>query len=275
ANPVFIDYVAPLTVVILIALFAAQSRGTAKVAALFGPVMVIWFISIAIAGGMHIADDPHVLLAINPLYGLQFLLSHGTIGLVTLGAVFLAVTGGEALYADLGHFGRKPIQSAWMFFVLPALLINYFGQGALVLSDPGTIENSFYRMVPEFLLFPLVALATAATVIASQAVVTGAYSLVRQGVQLGLLPRFEVRYTSETHAGQIYLPRVNRLLLIGVLLLVLLFRTSSGLASAYGIAVSTTMVADGIMGFVVIWKLWNWRAATAAAVIVPFVIVDM
>ena len=195
--------------------------------------------------------------------------------MVTLGAVFLAVTGGEALYADLGHFGRKPIQAGWLYFVLPSLLINYFGQGALVLSNPAAIENSFYRMVPEILLLPLVVLATAATVIASQAVITGAYSLTRQAVQLGLLPRFEVRYTSETHAGQIYLPRVNRLLLIGVLLLVLLFRTSSGLASAYGIAVSTTMVADGIMGFVVIWKLWNWRAATAAAVIVPFVVVDM
>ncbi|MDB5639949.1 MAG: trkD, partial [Bradyrhizobium sp.] len=161
------------------------------------------------------------------------------------------------------------------YFVLPSLLINYFGQGALVLSDPSAIENSFYRMVPEIVLLPLVVLATAATVIASQAVITGAYSLTRQAVQLGLLPRFEVRYTSETHAGQIYLPRVNRLLLIGVLLLVLLFRTSSGLASAYGIAVSTTMVADGIMGFVVIWRLWNWRAATAAALIVPFVVVDM
>jgi KUP system potassium uptake protein len=193
---------------------------------------------------------------------------------VTLGAVFLAVTGGEALYADLGHFGRKPIQAGWLYFVLPSLLLNYFGQGALVLSHPDAIENSFYRMVPEVLLLPLVALATAATVIASQAVITGAYSLTRQAVQLGLLPRFEVRYTSETHAGQIYLPRVNRLLLIGVLLLVLLFRTSSGLASAYGIAVSTTMVTDGIMGFVVIWKLWNWRAATAAAVIMPLVIVD-
>jgi KUP system potassium uptake protein len=264
-----------LTICILVVLFSVQRSGTARVASAFGPVMVVWFATLSVMGLMHIMDDPTVLAAINPWYGVQFLLSHGTIGLVTLGAVFLAVTGGEALYADLGHFGRKPIQSAWMFFVLPALLINYFGQGALVLSDPKAIENSFYRMVPEFLLFPLVALATAATVIASQAVITGAYSLVGQAVQLGLLPRFEVRYTSESHAGQIYLPRVNRLLLIGVLLLVLLFRTSSGLASAYGIAVSTTMVCDGIMGFVVIWKLWNWKAATAAALIVPFVVVDM
>ena len=275
ATPALEHYVVPLTVFILVALFAVQSGGTARVASAFGPVMVVWFATLAVMGLVHISDDPSVLAAINPWYALDFLLTHGTIGLVTLGAVFLAVTGGEALYADLGHFGRKPIQAGWLYFVLPSLLINYFGQGALVLSDPAAIENSFYRMVPEILLLPLVVLATAATVIASQAVITGAYSLTRQAVQLGLLPRFEVRYTSETHAGQIYLPRVNRLLLIGVLLLVLLFRTSSNLASAYGIAVSTTMVADGIMGFVVIWKLWNWRAATAAALIVPFVVVDM
>jgi KUP system potassium uptake protein len=274
-TPALEHYVVPLTVFILVALFAVQRGGTARVASAFGPVMVVWFSVIAAMGLVHISDDPSVLVAINPWYAVQFLLSHGTIGMVTLGAVFLAVTGGEALYADLGHFGRKPIQAGWLYFVLPALLINYFGQGALVLSNPAAVENSFYRMVPEILVLPLVVLATAATVIASQAVITGAYSLTRQAVQLGLLPRFEVRYTSETHAGQIYLPRVNRLLLIGVLLLVLLFRTSSNLASAYGIAVSTTMVADGIMGFVVIWKLWNWRAATAAALIVPFVVVDM
>src|SRR5438874_12496706 len=275
AAPALEHYVGPLTVFILGALFSVQSGGTARVASAFGPVMVVWFATIAVMGLIHISDDPSVLAAINPWYGIQFLLSHGIIGLVTLGAVFLAVTGGEALYADLGHFGRKPIQGAWLYLVLPSLLINYFGQGALVLSNPAAIENSFYRMVPDILLLPLVVLATAATVIASQAVITGAYSLIRQAVQLGLLPRFEVRYTSETHAGQIYLPRVNRMLLIGVVLLVLLFRTSSGLASAYGIAVSTTMVVDGVMGFVVIWKLWNWRAATAAAVILPFVVVDM
>jgi KUP system potassium uptake protein len=275
AAPALEHYVVPLTVFILVVLFSVQSGGTARVATAFGPVMVLWFSVLAVMGLVHISDDPSVLAAINPWYGIQFLLSHGAIGLVTLGAVFLAVTGGEALYADLGHFGRKPIRSGWFFLVLPALLINYFGQGALVLSNPAAIENSFYRMVPESFLLPLIVLATASTVIASQAVITGAYSLVRQAVQLGLLPRFEVRFTSETHAGQIYLPRVNMLLLIGVLLLVLLFRTSSGLASAYGIAVSTTMVADGIMGFVVIWKLWNWKAATAAAVIVPFVVVDM
>jgi KUP system potassium uptake protein len=275
AAPALEHYVVPLTVFILVVLFSVQSRGTARVASAFGPVMVVWFATLGILGLVHIADDPSVLVAINPLYAVKFLLSHGMIGLVTLGAVFLAVTGGEALYADLGHFGRKPIQAGWLYFVLPSLLLNYFGQGALVLSHPEAIENSFYRMVPNGLLLPMVVLATAATVIASQAVITGAFSLTRQAVQLGLLPRFEVRFTSETHAGQIYLPRVNTLLLIGVMFLVLMFRTSSNLGSAYGIAVSTTMVADGIMGFVVIWKLWNWRVATAAALIIPLVTVDL
>src|SRR5207302_6922169 len=187
--------------------------------------MVTWFGTIALAGLLHIRDDPGVLFAINPTYGISFLLVHGQIGLVTLGAVFLVVTGGEALYADLGHFGRKPIQTAWFGLVLPALLLNYFGQGAKVLADPAAIENPFYRLVPEPLLPAMIVLATAATVIASQAVITGAYSLTRQAIQLGLLPRLAIRHTSEAHSGQIYLPRVNGALLIGVLLLVGLFRT--------------------------------------------------
>src|SRR5215475_4297045 len=220
ASPAFTEFVVPLTVVILIALFAAQSRGTAKVAAMFGPIMVIWFLSIAIAGALHIRDDPSVLFAINPYYGIEFLIHHGTVGLVTLGAVFLVVTGGEALYADLGHFGRKPIQMAWLGIVLPALLINYFGQGAKVLADPAAIENPFYRLVPENFLIPMVVLATAATVIASQAVITGAYSLVHQAIQLGLLPRLAILHTSASQAGQIYIPRVTVALLVGVLLLV-------------------------------------------------------
>ncbi len=275
ASPAFSDYVAPLTVVILIGLFAAQSRGTAKVAAMFGPIMVVWFVAIAIAGALHIRDDPHVLAAINPLYGIEFLVDHGAIGLVTLGAVFLVVTGGEALYADLGHFGRKPIQTAWLCLVLPALLINYFGQGAKVLADPAAIENPFYRLVPESLLLPMIVLATAATVIASQAVITGAYSLVHQAIQLGLLPRLAILHTSASHVGQIYIPRVTVALLIGVLLLVGLFRTSSALASAYGIAVATTMVVDGLLAFFVIWKLWQWPLWKALLLIVPFVIVDV
>ena len=275
ATPALQDYVVPLTVLIIIALFSVQSRGTAMVAAAFGPVMIVWFLTLAVLGVSHISDDPGVLAAINPWYAIKFLGAHPAIGLVTLGAVFLVVTGGEALYADLGHFGRKPIQFAWLGFVLPALLLNYFGQGALVLAHPEAIESPFYKLAPEQLVLPLVLLATAASVIASQAVITGAFSIVRQAVQLGLLPRFEVRYTSAAHAGQIYLPRVNLMLLIGVLLLVGLFRTSSGLAGAYGIAVSTTMVADAIMAFFVVWKLWNWRVATAAALIVPFVVIDL
>nr|Q07Q28.1 RecName: Full=Probable potassium transport system protein Kup 2 [Rhodopseudomonas palustris BisA53] len=274
AAPALQHYVVPLTVGILVALFAFQRWGTAKVASAFGPVMVLWFSTLAVLGLLHINDDPSVIAAINPWYAVEFMLSHGVIALVTIGAVFLAVTGGEALYADLGHFGRKPIQAGWLFFVLPSLLLNYFGQGAMVLAHPDAVENTFYRMVPENLLVPMILLATAATVIASQAVITGAFSLISQAVQLGLLPRFEVRYTSETHAGQIYLPRVNMLLLAGVLLLVLLFHSSSALAAAYGIAVSTTMVVDGVMGFVVVWKLWGWRPAAAAALIIPFVAVD-
>jgi KUP system potassium uptake protein len=275
ANPAFAEYVAPLAVIILIGLFAAQSSGTAKVAALFGPVMVTWFAAIAIAGAMHIADDPHVLMALNPIYGVVFLLNHGQIGLITLGAVFLAVTGGEALYADLGHFGRKPIQTAWLYLVLPALLINYFGQGAKVLADPGAIENPFYRLVPESFLLPMILLATAATVIASQAVITGTYSLVHQAIQLGLLPRLAILHTSASHVGQIYIPRVTMALLLGVLLLVGLFRTSSALASAYGIAVATTMVVDGLLFFFVVWKLWKWPFWQGLLLVVPFVIVDV
>jgi KUP system potassium uptake protein len=275
ASPAFSEFVAPLAVAILIGLFAAQSRGTAKVAAMFGPIMVVWFIAIAIAGVLHIRDDPHVLAAINPLYGIEFLLEHGQIGLVTLGAVFLVVTGGEALYADLGHFGRKPIQTAWLCLVLPALLINYFGQGAKVLADPIAIENPFYRLVPEIFLLPMIVLATAATVIASQAVITGAYSLVHQAIQLGLLPRLTILHTSASHVGQIYIPRVTVSLLLGVLLLVGLFRTSSALASAYGIAVATTMVVDGVLAFIVIWKQWKWPLWKAALLMTPFVIVDV
>ena len=248
ATPAFEPYVVPLAVVILVGLFAVQSRGTARVATFFGPITLIWFIAIAIAGVYHIAANPTVISALNPWHAVSFLSDHGMIGLITLGAVFLAVTGAEALYADLGHFGRHPIQFAWIALVLPALMLNYLGQGALVLANPKAIENPFFLLYPEWALLPMVALATCATVIASQAVITGAYSLTRQAIQLGLLPRLEIRHTSETQAGQIYMPRVNTLLLVGVLLLVALFRSSSSLASAYGIAVTGTMVVTGYDG---------------------------
>ena len=215
-----------------------------------------------------------VFAALNPYYAVMFLASHGLIGLITLGAVFLAVTGGEALYSDLGHFGRKPIQAAWFGLVLPALVINYFGQGALLLSDPSAISNPFYKLVPEMLLLPMVILATCATAIASQAVITGAYSLTYQAIQLGLLPRLAITHTSASHFGQIYIPRVNTALLIGVLLLVLIFDTSSRLAHAYGVAVTTTMVVDGLLGFIVIWRLWKWDWWKAALLMVPLIFID-
>jgi len=275
ATPAFDPFIVPLTVAILLVLFAVQSRGTAKVAAFFGPITVIWFVAIAIPGIISVAADPEVLLAFNPLYGVEFLASHGVIGLFTLGAVFLAVTGAEALYADLGHFGRKPIQTAWIGLVLPSLAVNYLGQGALVLADPKAIENPFFLLYPDWALLPMVALATAATVIASQAVITGAYSLSQQAIQLGLMPRLEIRHTSESHYGQIYMPRVNTFLLVGVLLLVAMFRSSSALASAYGIAVTGTMVVTGMMAFVVVWKVWHWSPLAAAALIAPFLCIDL
>jgi KUP system potassium uptake protein len=271
----FDPYVVPLTLIILFALFAVQARGTARVAAFFGPVMCVWFGVIAIAALPQIARQPEVLLALNPLHAVSFMLHHGIIGFVTLGAVFLAVTGAEALYADLGHFGKRPIQTAWLAIVLPSLTLNYMGQGALVIADPKALENPFFLMFPDWALLPMVALATVATVIASQAVITGAYSLTRQAIQLGLLPRFEIRHTSESHSGQIYIPRVNLLLLIVVVLLVLLFRSSSALASAYGISVTGTMVVTAMMGFVVIWKGWRWSAFAAAALIAPFLLLDL
>jgi KUP system potassium uptake protein len=275
ATPAFDPYVVPLTVIILLALFAVQSRGTARVAAFFGPVMCIWFVIIAVAAIPPIFRRPEVLYALNPVHAVSFMLHHGIIGFVTLGAVFLAVTGAEALYADLGHFGKRPIQTAWFSIVLPSLALNYLGQAAVVIADPAAIKNPFFLMFPDQALIPMVVLATAATVIASQAVITGAYSLTRQAIQLGLLPRFEVRHTSESHSGQIYIPRVNLLLLIAVVLLVLLFRSSGALASAYGISVTGTMVVTAMMGFVVIWRVWKWSPLAAGALIAPFLLLDL
>jgi KUP system potassium uptake protein len=274
-TPTFDPYVVPITVLILLVLFAVQSRGTAKVAAFFGPVMLLWFVVIALAGLWHIGQNWSVLLAFNPYYGIHFLLHHGIVGFYTLGAVFLVLTGSEALYADLGHFGRSPIRSAWLSVVLPALLLNYLGQGAVVLSDPKSIENPFFLLFPDWGLLPMVALATIATVIASQAVITGAYSLTRQAIQLGLLPRLEIRHTSESLFGQIFMPRVNAMLLFGVLLLVGLFRSSSALASAYGIAVTGTMVVTAMMAIVVIWRVWGWPLIGALALMLPFLFIDI
>jgi KUP system potassium uptake protein len=274
-TPRFDPYIVPVTVVILAALFAVQSRGTAKVAIFFGPITLIWFVAIAVAGMVHTVGNPAVLLALNPVHAVGFLLNHGFIGLITLGAVFLAVTGAEALYADLGHFGRAPIQAAWVGLVLPALALNYLGQGALLLADPKALENPFFLLYPDWMLLPMVILATAATVIASQAVITGAYSLSQQAIQLGLLPRLEIRHTSETQHGQIFMPRVNFYLLAGVLFLVLMFRSSSALAAAHGIAVTGTMVVTAVMALIVIRKVWHWSPLAAAALMVPFLLIDL
>ena len=263
-----------LTIVILVGLFAVQSHGTAKVAQYFGPVMLLWFAALAAGGLVHIIDDPRVFLALNPVLGVQFILTHGMVGLVVMGLVFLAVTGAEALYADLGHFGRKPIQLAWLVLVQPALILNYFGQGALLLAHPEAIDNPFYRLYPSWALIPMVVLATVATVIASQAVITGAFSFTRQAIQLGLLPRLAIRHTSESIAGQIYLPRVNQLLFVGVLLVTLTFRSSSELAAAYGLSVTATMVVDSLMAFFVVWRYWGWPVWKAALLMVPLLQVE-
>ncbi len=273
-NRAFDPYVVPLTALILIVLFSVQARGTASVAAFFGPVMCLWFMLIAAPGLYYIAANPGILSALNPFYGVAFLFTHGMVGLATLGAVFLAVTGAEALYADLGHFGKRPIQLAWLGLVLPSLALNYLGQGAAVLADATTLKNPFFLLYPDWALLPMVLLATAATVIASQAVITGAYSLTRQAIQLGLLPRLEIRHTSESREGQIYMPRINGVLLVGVLILVGIFRSSEGLASAYGIAVTGTMVVDALMAFIVVWKVWRWSPLAAVALMAPFVLVD-
>jgi KUP system potassium uptake protein len=272
--PALSDAVLPITIAILVGLFVVQSRGTAAVAQFFGPIMLVWFIVLTIGGMIHLIDDPRVFLALNPALGVEFVLTHGIVGLAVMGLVFLVATGAEALYADLGHFGRKPIQFAWLGIVQPALIINYFGQGALLLAHPEAIENPFYRLYPGWALIPMVVLATLATVIASQAVITGAFSFTRQAIQLGLLPRLEIRHTSESVAGQIYLPRVNQVLFVGVVLVTLTFRNSSNLAAAYGLSVTATMVIDSLMAFFVVWRCWGWPVWKVAALMVPLLLIE-
>jgi KUP system potassium uptake protein len=274
-SPKLAAFVLPATIVILILLFLVQSRGTAGMAAFFGPIMVVFFFTIAILGVMHIPEAWNILGALSPFRGVVFLYSHGAIGFVVLGSVFLAVTGGEALYADMGHFGRAPIQASWIFLVLPALILNYLGQGAHIIADVKAVENPYYQMAPAWGLMPLIILSTIATVIASQAVITGAFSLARQAIQLGLLPRLEIVHTSDTLEGQLFIPRVNRILLFGVLALVLMFRSSDALANAYGIAVSGTMVATTALAFFVVWRLWRWPLWGALALVCVFLSIDV
>jgi KUP system potassium uptake protein len=274
-TPLFDPYVIPITILILVTLFMVQSRGTGRVAIFFGPIMLVWFLSIAALGISHIGDAPRIFNAFNPLHGIRFLLAHGMVGFLVLGSVFLAVTGAEALYADMGHFGRRPIQVAWIFLILPSLVINYLGQGALILRHPGAMENPFFLAAPGWAVLPLVILATLATVIASQATITGAFSLARQAIQLGLLPRLEIQHTSHMQEGQIFIPRVNRILLIGVILLVLMFKSSSALASAYGIAVTASLIVDSCLAFVVVRRLWNWPLWGALLTVGGFLTIEI
>jgi KUP system potassium uptake protein len=264
----------PITLVVLFILFYAQSKGTHIVGAFFGPIMFFWFLTLALLGIINIASEPHVLMAINPLYAFQFFQLSPMVAFVALGAVVLSVTGAEALYADMGHFGRHPIRLAWFIFVLPALTLNYFGQGALIISNPENIKNPFYLMAPEFLVIPLIVLATLAAIIASQAVITGAFSVSRQALQLGFLPRMHVEHTSENQEGQIYLPRINWLLMIAVMALVVTFKSSGNLAGAYGIAVTGDMVISTLLASFVFYEVWKWNSTKTLIFMAIFLIID-
>jgi KUP system potassium uptake protein len=274
-TPVFQPYIIPITITILIGLFAVQSRGTARIGAVFGPVMLVWFVVLAALGLANVFAHPSVLAAVNPMYGVQFFARNGLAGFLVLGSVFLVVTGGEALYADMGHFGRRPIRFAWFVLVLPALLLNYFGQGALVIESPVAVEHPFFQLAPKWALIPLVVLSTLATVIASQAVISGAFSLTRQAVQLGYLPRVDIEHTSERHIGQIYIPGLNLLLALACVGLVLGFRSSSNLAAAYGVAVTTDMVFTTILFAVVARATWKWSLPATLALAAAFLFVDL
>ncbi len=275
ATPVLTPYVIPITVLILVGLFAVQSHGTARVGAFFGPVMLLWFAILALLGLINMMKAPQVLAAFDPEYAMRFFATNRGHGFLVLGAVFLVMTGGEALYADMGHFGKLPIRLAWFTLVLPAILLNYLGQGALLLSNPDAIANPFYLLAPSWALYPLVALATIATVIASQAVISGVFSMTRQAVQLGFCPHIEIRHTSASEIGQIYLPGANWGLLIGVLVLVLGFESSSNLAAAYGIAVTITMVITTLLVLVLARRAWGWNGFKLGLGIVFFLLVDL
>jgi KUP system potassium uptake protein len=274
-TPVFVPYVVPITVLILVGLFAVQRHGTARIGSIFGPVMLLWFATIALLGAVQVVQHPAVLGAINPAHAVRFFGENGWHGYLVLGSVFLAVTGGEALYADMGHFGVRPIRLTWFTFVLPALLLNYFGQGALVLMDPAAAEHPFFRLAPGWAMLPLVILSTLATVIASQAVISGAFSLTRQAVQLGYLPRVDIEHTSEEHIGQIYIPGLNWILMIASVGLVLGFRSSSRLAAAYGVAVTTDMVFTTILFAVVARSRFRWSLPAVVLFVATFLTVDL
>ena len=273
-TPHFKSYVVPITLGVIVGLFLFQKQGTARVGALFGPVMMFWFATLGVLGVWNILKHPAVFGALNPWYAVQFFNENRGHGFLALGAVVLAITGGEALYADMGHFGRRPIKWAWLGFVMPMLVLNYFGQAALILENPEAVRNPFFLLVPDVMMLPMVVLATAATVIASQAVISGTFSLTSQAMQLGYCPRFHVRFTSEREIGQIYIPHINWLMMLAVLVLVLGFRSSSNLASAYGLAVTLTMMIDTILAFIVVRSLWQWGTTKSLVFLVCFVVVD-
>ncbi|MGD0961452.1 MAG: potassium transporter Kup [Methylomonas sp.] len=268
-------YILPFTIAVLSVLFIMQAKGTGKVGKMFSPVMIFWFATLAVLGVINIVNTPEVFQALNPYYGVEMLFRLGWKGLAIMGAVVLSITGAEALYADMGHFGLKPIRIAWFWFVYPALVLNYFGQGALLINNPGAIENPFYLLAPNWALYPLLILATLATVIASQAVISGAFSITRQAIQLGYCPRMIIRHTSGDEMGQVYVPAVNWMLMVAVFILVLTFQSSSALASAYGIAVTGTMMTTTILAFIVIQALWQWHKAVSIGFLTFFLIIDL
>jgi KUP system potassium uptake protein len=275
ATPIFSPYVVPVTIVILVALFLFQSRGTAKVGRVFGPITLMWFTALALLGIAQIVRYPEVVVAVNPQHALDFFVRNGWHGFLILGSVFLVVTGGEAPYADMGHFGTRPIRLVWFIVVLPALLLNYFGQGALLLEDPEAAHNPFYRLAPAWALYPMIVLATSAAIIASQAVISGAFSLTMQAVQLGFSPRLKINHTSTREFGQIYIPAVNWALMIGCIVIVVGFRSSSNLAAAYGVAVTSTMVITTTLFYVVARRIWGWGFIPTAALALFFIIIDL
>lgn len=275
ASPDMASFVVPLTIAIIVSLFAVQKYGTDRVGKAFGPAMFIWFVTIAALGVAEIAKAPAILGALNPWYGVQFFVANKGVAFLVLGAVVLVITGGEALYADMGHFGRRPIRVAWLAMVMPALLMNYFGQGALLLRDPAAASNPFFNLAPEWFLYPLVGIATFAAIVASQAMISGAFSITRQAVQLGFFPRVDIRHTSESEEGQIYIPEINAMLGIGCLIIVLAFRSTSALGAAYGIAVTGTMTITSILFYVVARRRFHWPAWKAGLLSGTFLLVDI
>lgn len=274
-TPVFNPYILPISLIIIVILFSIQSRGTGVVGRIFGPIMLLWFITIGSIGIYNIVDFPQILVAMNPLYAMRFFAHHSYSGMIVMGSVVLVVTGGEALYSDLGHFGFKPIKMAWFAVVLPCLLLNYFGQAAFLLQNPGGAENPFFLMAPSWALYPLVGISVLAATIASQALISGVFSITMQAVQLGYMPRFLIEHTSENEIGQIYIKYVNRFLMIGAILLVLFFKSSGALAAAYGVAVTATMVITTLLMFFVVRYKWQWSLALSLLVIIPLIVIDL